>query len=185
MVGVNSTSISNFRYEQRRNGLLIGLLKYLHIGPKVFKEKSDDKLFQMPARKDIVKKAKQLMIKLYHNAAEKEFEAEESNAEISDTENEFESKMNLAMKNVMATPVSPDDKQFKSLDAELTAFETNGKRSENLENLYRALLSIKPTSVSSERAFSISGTFVTKRRARLRNSIVDDLCFSKDFLEKK
>ena len=110
----------------------------------------------MPARKDVVKKAKQLMIKLYHNAAEKESEAEESNAEISDTENEFESKMNLAMKNVMATPVSPDDKQFKSLDAELTAFETNGKRSENLENLYRALLSIKPTSVSSERAFSIS-----------------------------
>ena len=47
----------------------------------------------MPARKDIVKKAKQLMIKLYHNAAEKESEAEESNAEISDTENEFESKM--------------------------------------------------------------------------------------------
>ena len=89
------------------------------------------------------------------------------------------------MKNVMAKPVSPKDKQFKSLEAELTAFETNGERSKNLENLYQALLSIKPTSVSSERAFSVSGSFVTKRRAKLKNSTVDDLCFSKDFLEKE
>ena len=155
------------------------------MGPKVFKEeKPDDPLFQMPPRKEIVKKAKELMIKLYDDSAEKESESQESGDEISETENDFGSQMNLAMMNVMTKPVSPNDKQFKSLDAELTAFETSGERSRNLENLYRALLSIKPTSVSSERAFSISGWLVSKRRSRLKNSIVDDLCFSKDFLEK-
>ena len=154
------------------------------MGPKVFKEKPEDPLFQMPPREEIVEKAKELLIKLYDDSAEKESESQESNDETGDTENDFESQMNLAMNNVMAKPVSPDDKQFKSLDAELTAFETSGERSKNLEKLYRALLSIKPTSVSSERAFSISGWLVSKRRSRLKNSIVDDLCFSKDFLEK-
>ena len=156
------------------------------MGPKVFKEKPHDKLFQMPSRKEVVKKAKDLLIKLYPDSAEKEAESQESDDEIGNkNEDEFEAKMNLAMKNVMTKPVSPQDKQFKSLDAELTAYETNGQRSKNLENLYQALLSIKPTSVSSERAFSISGSFVTKRRAKLKNSTVDDLCFSKDFLEKE
>ena len=163
------------------------MLKYLQKGPKVFKEKSDDELFAMPSRKDVVKKAKEIMIRLFSDAAQKESESQESSTitdEMINSEQDLESKMRMAMQNEMAEPVSPKDKQFKSLDAEMTAFETNSKKSVNLQLLHNALLSIKPTSVSSERAFSISGTLVTKRRAKLKNSMVDDLCFSKDFLEK-
>ena len=166
--------------------MLIGVLKYLQKGPKVFKEKSDDELCAMPSRKDVVKKAKEIMMRIFSDAAQKESESQESTIsdEMINSEQDLESKMRMAMQNEMAEPVSPKDKQFKSLDAEMTAFETNSKKSVNLQLLHNALLSIKPTSVSSERAFSISGTLVTKRRAKLKNSMVDDLCFSKDFLEK-
>ena len=166
--------------------MLIGLLKYLHKGPKVFKEKEEkpyDELFKMPTRKEVEKKAKELLIKLHKNAAEKEPAAQESTSENTESGNEFGTQLKEAMEKAME-PVSPNDEQFKSLEAEMKAYDSNGKRSPNLELLYRALLSIKPTSVAAERAFSISGTFLSKRRARLKNSVVDDLCFSKDFLEK-
>ena len=165
--------------------MLIGLLKYLHKGPKVFKEKEEkpyDELFKMPTRKEVEKKARELLIRLHKGAVEKD-SAEENTREDTENENEFGLKLRAAMAKAME-PVSPNDKQFKSLEAEMKAYDANGMRSPNLELLYKALLSIKPTSVSSERAFSISGTFLSKRRARLSNKIVDDLCFSKDFLEK-
>ena len=189
LVYVNSTLNFNkkkiIRYEERRNGVLIGLLKYLHEGPKVFKEKQSDSLFAMPDRKDVEKKAKEILIRIYQNGSEKESDIQDvSSDEMSDSENDVGAKIKNAMRKSMAKPASPDDKQFKSLRSEMLAYDSNGRRSTNLDNLYYALLSIKPTSVSSERAFSISGTFLTKRRARLKNSIIDDLCFSKDFLEK-
>ena len=81
-------------------------------------------------------------------------------------------------------PVSKVDDQFKSIKAEMAAFEATGDKFPNLQNVHKGLLTIKPSSVSSERAFSISGTFVSKRRAKLSNDRVDDLCFSKDFYEK-
>jgi hypothetical protein len=43
---------------------------------------------------------------------------------------------------------------------EMSAFEASKARTGNLEKLYRALLNIAPTSVASERAFSVSGSFV-------------------------
>jgi hypothetical protein len=65
----------------------------------------------------------------------------------------------------------------------MNAFEASRKRTENLEKLYKALLNISPTSVASERAFSISGAFVTKRRSGLSDKSIDDLCFLKGFFE--
>jgi hypothetical protein len=47
----------------------------------------------------------------------------------------------------------------------------------------QALLNISPTSVASERAFSISGAFVTKRRSGLCDKSIDDLWFFKGFFE--
>ena len=60
---------------------------------------------------------------------------------------------------------------------DLAFYCKTGKRQDLLEKLYHALLSVPPTSVSSERAFSIAGNFVTPRRARMLDPTVDDLCF--------
>ena len=54
---------------------------------------------------------------------------------------------------------------------------------ESLEKLYRALKNIAPTSVYSEQAFSIAGSFVPSRRSRLSDISIDDLCFEKDYFD--
>jgi hypothetical protein len=67
----------------------------------------------------------------------------------------------------------------------MSAFEASKQRTGNLEKLYRALLNIAPTSVASERAFSVSGSFVSRRRKGLSNEAIDDLCFLKGYFDSK
>jgi len=52
---------------------------------------------------------------------------------------------------------------------EMSLFEATKKRSNNLEKMFHALITIKPKSVKPERAFSAPGLFVTKLRNRLKN----------------
>jgi hypothetical protein len=40
---------------------------------------------------------------------------------------------------------------------------------------------LAPTSVASKRAFSVSGSFVSRRRKGLSNEAIDDLCFLKGY----
>ena len=67
---------------------------------------------------------------------------------------------------------------------ECEAFEASGIRPANLQTLYEALLTIQPTSVEAERAFSACGLFVTKLRSRLHDSTIDALCFIKECVAK-
>jgi hypothetical protein len=84
--------------------------------------------------------------------------------EVQDQDTSIEDKFKMAMKELSDHKLVPtQDNNFKSLSKEMNAFEASRKRTENLEKLYKALLNISPTSVASERAFSISGAFVTKR----------------------
>jgi len=55
---------------------------------------------------------------------------------------------------------------------EISLFEAANKRSNNLEKLYRAFITIKPKSVEPERVFSATGLFVTKLRNRLNDESV-------------
>jgi len=52
------------------------------------------------------------------------------------------------------------------------SFEATNKRLNNLEKLYHSLITMKPTSVGPERAFSATGLFVTKLRNRLNDESV-------------
>ena len=68
----------------------------------------------------------------------------------------------------------------------MKCYEANGKKTENLEKLYKALLTIKPTSVESERAFSAMGLFCTKLRNRLNDDTLDSLVMMRQYyLAKK
>lgn len=74
--------------------------------------------------------------------------------------------------------------QFKCLKQEFLLFRNTFKRTENLEKIYRALNSIKPTSTDVERVFSVSSNFCTKIRSRLSDKSLNSLVFLKYFYNK-
>lgn len=67
---------------------------------------------------------------------------------------------------------------------EMALFDASSKRPENLQKLFKALKTIKPTSVESERAFSGLGWFVSKLRTRLQDKSIEAMSFLKVFLKK-
>jgi hypothetical protein len=68
---------------------------------------------------------------------------------------------------------------FTPLKAEFSVFEATNKRTNNLDTcvLFNTFKTIKPSSVASERPFSISGNFVSKIRTRLSHRSVDFYVF--------
>lgn len=74
------------------------------------------------------------------------------------------------------------------ISKELEAFKLRRKRGELLDLVTGWLLSIPPTSVESERSFSVSGRFCTNIRNRLSDHSLNCLCilkwyFNQDFLQ--
>ena len=58
------------------------------------------------------------------------------------------------------------------------------ERPKNLELLYKALKTIKPTSVEAERAFSAMGFFATKLRNRMGDKTLDAMITMRQFYKK-
>ena len=67
----------------------------------------------------------------------------------------------------------------------MNLFEVTKKQPENLEKLFAALKTIRPTLVEPERAFSAMGLFVTKRRSRLNDNTLDALIFLRHYYMKQ
>lgn len=80
------------------------------------------------------------------------------------SEDNFHSGLKRAMNNTV-TPsnqgASSKSDQFKSLSTEFSLYEITGNRTVNLEYLYKSLLTVRPTSMQSERAFSVASLYVT------------------------
>lgn len=67
---------------------------------------------------------------------------------------------------------------------ECNEFETTGVRGNLLQLCYSYLMSIPPTSVESERAFSASALVCTKIKSSLKDDILNALCFLKAHFQK-
>lgn len=82
-------------------------------------------------------------------------------------------------KNQLNDKVGDFNKQFKIL-------EGSNSRPKILEDMYKSILTIQPTSTSSERAFSVAALFSTKIRNKLSFNLLTGLVFLKYFfLQKK
>ena len=85
---------------------------------------------------------------------------------------------------VIKTPSSrPSTSQelMKVIRQEMTLFENGGNRGRYLQLVYDYLLSIPPTSVEAERAFSASGLICSRLRTRLGDETLDALCFLRSY----
>ena len=73
----------------------------------------------------------------------------------------------------------------KLVDKEMQLYRINpNTRPKYLELFFKALKTIKPTSVEPERAFSAMGWFVTKIRNRMSDKTLDALISMRQFNQK-
>ena len=79
------------------------------------------------------------------------------------------------------TGVDVEKSQLAAIRSEMAMFESTGKRGRGLELVYKYLLSIPPSSVNAERAFSAAGVLCTKVRSQLSDRSIDTLCFLRSY----
>ena len=63
----------------------------------------------------------------------------------------------------------------------MSLFEDEGVQGKYLQQVYDLLLTIQPTSVESERAFSAAGSILNKLRCRMDDKTLDALCFLRGY----
>ena len=165
------------RVKDRWNPVLAGLLKYLHNPTNFTKPSSNlDPMFKIPSRKKMEDLALDLLCRHFgHN------DLQENETEIAVVENEelsFAERLNAKLSQNSEESATIKKNSFE-MKKEMDLFQITGERSKNLELLYKILQNVAPTSVASERAFSISSNFVSKKRSRLSDKSIDNLCFLK------
>lgn len=73
----------------------------------------------------------------------------------------------------------------KILKKEMTAYESEGVRGKYLSFIHEYLLTIKPTSVEAERAFSAAGYICSSIRSRLADDTINTICFLRSFFQNQ
>lgn len=71
-----------------------------------------------------------------------------------------------------------DEKLDVSIKAEMAVFESSGKRGRSLEQAYKYLLTVPPTSVEVERAFLAAGVRFQARKLQIFPQYRSDLIYS-------
>jgi len=94
----------------------------------------------------------------------------------------LQDELNMLLQKEESTILIGSD--FKWLKSESTLFKNTGQRTENLQKLYNAIQSIKPTSNDVERVFSVCTNFCTKIRSRLSDKSLKTLVFLKFYYKK-
>ena len=128
-----------------------------------------------------------LASRLFGVSDDVEDEAAKESPNIDENENltlQDELNMLLQKEELSSAQFGRSDTDFKWLKSEFMLFKNTGKRKENLQKLYDALLCIKPTSTDVERVFSICTNFCTKIRSRLSDKSLQALVFLKFYYKK-
>lgn len=106
----------------------------------------------------------------------KSYEKEHSTTK--ETNQIMEETLERAIADSLRKNPSESDNDFNSVIAsEIASAEQSGKLGFYLQKVYDHLITIPPTSVEAERAFSTAGYFCSKIRNRLSDKSLDVLCF--------
>lgn len=179
------------RISQRRKEELSGVLQYLH--KLAFNDEEEFQLFPLPSQIIIRKQLKKIIERL--NADENYCKNTYSNAE-NESEPKIIEKEPLTLKEKFQQQIEKSMQVIKpetqklndlmsTLRKEMALFESVGKRGHHLDLAYQYLMSIPPTSVESERAFSAAGCIGIKIRSRLGDATLDALLFLRSFFQNQ
>lgn len=157
-------------------------LKYLHGGF------SSHHIFKIATKANATMFVKSLLVRLYNTQVEEENTENTVNESDEDFEciapapttlkEQMEKAISLAI-NTKPKPVHAVNNFADQIRQEMSNFETSGLRGQHLQKCYDYLLSIPPTSVESERAFSSSTLLCTKIKSSLKDDTLNALCFLK------
>lgn len=168
------------RIEERREKKLYSLLHFLK-DPDFFNKNNNNNLFQYCSKYLVIAYAENLFQRIFENRNNVDnVNHYDDNFDV--LEESFEQTLNAAIKK--ANVVSNSNATCSSIKKELKLFEACGKKTQNIENLYKALLTIRPTSVESERVFSTAGVLVNKIRNRLSDESINALIVLKTYFQQ-
>lgn len=193
------------RIKERRT-IYSDILQYLY-APEKLNEKDNYGIFNNVSRNNLMKAIVELVNSIIENNGDEGIEgviADEDDNDLQSTaattsSTPITTEENISGKNTPSIPLSIEDKfdQFmKSKTAttakidpvkknsvknivkkEMNYFEDQKIQGKLLQMVFKALKSIKPTSVESERAFSNAGLICTKLRSRLGDESLNTLSF--------
>ena len=107
----------------------------------------------------------------------------------SDTSSDYEMNEEFSLQKQLDTSIVAIvmvSQYHHNIKNEFKLLEATKTRSSNLDKLYNALITIRPTSTACERVFSVAGNFVTKIRSNLKFKFLNLLVFLKyHFLNNK
>ena len=173
------------RIQERRQVELATLLLYLQNPQNISSSAKKSSVLSLASKTEIIKLSGKILSRIFPNSYAETDSDEEQIEETTYQSNAF-------LKEVMEKSIhkfleDPEQKHTnpKTLKAEFSLFEATNKRTKNLDLLFDALKTIKPSSVASERVFSISGNIVSKIRTRLSHRSVDILCFLKSYFLRR
>lgn len=173
------------RIQERRQVELSTLLLYLQNPQNIYSIDKKSKVLLYASRTNIISMAKNILFRIFPNSYSEIDSDNEPDEEKGNENNTFlKEAMEKSIKKFLEDPEAKLTNQ-KTIKAEFSLFEATNKRTKNLDMLFNALKTIKPSSIASERVFSISGNIVTKIRTRLSHNSVDILCFLKSYFLKK
>ncbi|GBP65678.1 hypothetical protein EVAR_98391_1 [Eumeta japonica] len=175
------------RIKQRRSDNLTGVLNYLQNPRKdeenqLLSELEWHNLFPVPTQALLRKQIKSIVKRLNSRDDTEEEERSESltdvelRPETSQPQLTLKEKLQLEIDKSMKSPdpeiqVQNESGMTNSIRREMSLFENGGVRGYYLETAYKYLMSIPPTSVEPERAFSAAAYVGNKLRSRLGISI--------------
>lgn len=155
----------------RRNKKVVSLLYFLHNG--VYPKKS--KFLDYSTKEEI----KSFGVKLFSQFFEKRMPEHSSSEEEENESEEVQANIDYEkLRSSIHKVLNAKKKvQPQTLRKDFDQLEFSSVKSPRLTLLYKALLTIKPTSTASERVFSVSGLICTKIRNRLSPHMLNILVF--------
>lgn len=188
------------RIIQRRKTELVSTLKYLHNPTKFYEERSCD-VFRISYNivpgfvVELLKKHLPTspittetttddydddvtLLNLQHQRA-----SEESLSIKEQLSKEIEKSLSNTPSTSTAIPKQNEDLETLCR-VQMALFDRGGPRSHHLSQIYDFLMTIPPTSVESERAFSSTGYLCNKLRTSLNDSTLDSLSFLRSYYQR-
>ena len=152
--------------ESRKHPQLVSLMKFFDDNEFLSREHSSTD-FSSQKKKECLEFAAVLYSRLFEIDDEKELFSDESICDSSCSNIEDDLANFLEKK-----PKLPKKKSFAQL---IEIYESTGVKGKELTDFENALLSVQPTSVMSERVFSIAGNYVRIRRNRMSPELLNAL----------